>query len=149
MGPPYDSATFKYLRFDCDITKGALWRFSEAAHLLISQCSVMRPQARNNQLRMQNNQFVAWHQCVHFVTESIGIFAVCFPVPAREQPAWALSIILFSRRKMLVGWGHGKMKRQNRCLVGADVSRHRDSGIFVSTGWTSKPPTWRRLFYRC
>jgi hypothetical protein len=38
MGPPYDSATIKYLRFDCDATKGALWRFGEAAHLLISRC---------------------------------------------------------------------------------------------------------------
>jgi hypothetical protein len=42
VGPPYDSATIKYLRFDYDATKGALWRFGEAAHLLISQRSVKK-----------------------------------------------------------------------------------------------------------
>ncbi len=48
MGPPYDSATIKYLRFDCDTTKGALWRFGEAAHLLISQRSVKTRRDRSN-----------------------------------------------------------------------------------------------------
>ena len=57
MGPPYDSATIKYLRFDCDITKGALRRFGEAAHLLISQCSAMNCSKRSNQLRMRDNKF--------------------------------------------------------------------------------------------
>jgi hypothetical protein len=56
VGPPYDSATIKYLRFDCDTTKGALWRFGEAAHLLISQRSVKRRGDTNNSLRMRNNQ---------------------------------------------------------------------------------------------
>jgi hypothetical protein len=48
VGPPYDSATIKYLRFDCDATKGALWRFGEAAHLLISQRSVKTRRDRSN-----------------------------------------------------------------------------------------------------
>jgi hypothetical protein len=38
--PPYDSAIIKYLRFDCDIIKGVLRRFGEAAHLFISRRSV-------------------------------------------------------------------------------------------------------------
>src|SRR5215475_5670278 len=44
------------LGFDCDTTKGALWRFGEAAHLLISQRSVRKCNGRSNLLRMRNNQ---------------------------------------------------------------------------------------------
>jgi predicted GNAT family acetyltransferase len=54
MGPPYDSATFKYHGFDYDITKGALRQFNEAAHLLISQCSV---QNEHKSFKLRNNQF--------------------------------------------------------------------------------------------
>jgi hypothetical protein len=48
MGPPYDSAIIKYFRFDCDTTKGTLWRFGEAAHLLISQRSAKARRGRRN-----------------------------------------------------------------------------------------------------
>src|SRR5215831_3815621 len=44
------------LGFDCDTTKGALWRFGEAAHLLISQRSVWKCNWGSNSLRMRNNQ---------------------------------------------------------------------------------------------
>ena len=46
--PPYDSATIKYFRFDYDATKGVLWRFDEAAHLLISQRGVKMRRDRSN-----------------------------------------------------------------------------------------------------
>jgi hypothetical protein len=41
-GPPYDSATIEYLRFDCDDTKGTLRQFDGGVHLLIPQRGIKK-----------------------------------------------------------------------------------------------------------
>jgi hypothetical protein len=86
MGPPYDSVIIKHLRFDCDTTKGALWRFNEPAHLLISRCSVTQRREASNPSDCKTVNAVAWHECVHFQWNQDDILQLA-PLlqPARDR----------------------------------------------------------------